>query len=163
LRYIRREVEVRNTSAFSGVRASVAKAATRFLARPLFYGAVVSCVVGLGLGLWLRPNLRQAHDPHPARTAQLGGRSRAAQLADPEPAEVYGRAQTQPELDQPQPDAAAEPDRAPAHAGELADGIIVILPPDDDDAGRLAQLPPSQWGASSPADESGEAEPAEQD
>ena len=39
------------------------RAATPILTKQLFYGAAVSCAVGLGLGVWLRPPLPHVLEP----------------------------------------------------------------------------------------------------
>jgi hypothetical protein len=60
------------------------RAAGPFLTRQVFYGAAISCAVGLGIGLWLQPPRTHAQAPGAMRRVAAAPRAAPAPAAVPQ-------------------------------------------------------------------------------
>lgn len=95
----------------------LARVATPFLTRQLFYGAAISCVVGLGLGLWLeppRPRLTKPGSMQPLPINFQPQQQDQGAVVDVSPAPLpYEAPETRQEPGAPTDDADASPEVSP--------------------------------------------------
>jgi hypothetical protein len=101
------------------------KAVTPLLTRKLFYGAAISCAVGLGMGVWLEPP--KAHYAAAATTVTL----------PEDPPNLWGDAAS----------LSAAPEGQPATDATTASQTAAVSPPADVEPVKLAQADPAQVAA----------------